>query len=455
MVVSVEIGGKQIPKTLEAELVNIRDRVAQLTKQYKTLSAWGRPYLFSIDEVATIYYVNNVLGVSLDRLSNFLGVDKTSLYKIIRKIDGEHRVSYYDVKEAKVITTNITPEELITKIEEKLNISTKSKISDPLASSIIRKFMTEDIEKRAKVVGHNPTLNEKQKKEVLKIVKDLMNYFNDVGKVSNPDMWEEREIEKALWEVYKEYPKVSRAMIILRRVPEWKNWFEGKIGAVTKRVNPKMSVIYYSDYVKIKDKYLRGLLNEDEFLIIWLHLTTGAREGYTLYSKDMDLDNESVKSSLVGLKWENLSKVGNTYILKVWESKTSKWWSTDLSWLDEEIIPILLKYSREKGSIVKSITGLKTVGEFVDYYRDVLQKISKMLELPFILKPHDIRRSHISILAELGVPLELAVSGHMDFGVGWEDLKTAVVFYLRFSKYVKQQIMKNIQLRKEELKMST
>jgi hypothetical protein len=52
-----------------------------------------------------------------------------------------------------------------------------------------------------------------------------------------------------------------------------------------------------------------------------------------------------------------------------------------------------------------------------------LKKISNLLGLGFTLVPHDMRRSHISILAELGVPLEIAVSGHMDFGVGWEDLK--------------------------------
>jgi hypothetical protein len=85
----------------------------------------------------------------------------------------------------------------------------------------------------------------------------------------------------------------------------------------------------------------------------------------------------------------------------------------------------------------------------------VLEKISKLLNLPFKLVPHDMRRSHISILAELGVPLEIAVSGHMDFGVGWEDLKTAVVFYLRFSRYVKQKVMEQINQRKKEIETLT
>jgi len=85
-----------------------------------------------------------------------------------------------------------------------------------------------------------------------------------------------------------------------------------------------------------------------------------------------------------------------------------------------------------------------------------LRRISKLLELPFELKPHDLRRSHISILAELGVPMEYAISGHMDFGVGWEDAKTALVFYLRFSKYTKQLLMQKIEeTKKKILEMSS
>jgi hypothetical protein len=73
------------------------------------------------------------------------------------------------------------------------------------------------------------------------------------------------------------------------------------------------------------------------------------------------------------------------------------------------------------------------------------------LNLGFELTPHDIRRSHLAILAEFGVPLEVACGGLMDLGVGWEDLKTAYVFYLRYSKYAKQKVMETIQARKKEI----
>ena len=203
--------------------------------------------------------------------------------------------------------------------------------------------------------------------------------------------------------------------------------------------------------ISLKQLVKEGKLSDAEMLLVWLHITTGAREGYTLYPKKAPLDSQEVKSSLVGLKWENMSKVGDTYILKIYESKTEKWWTCDLSWLDSELLNILLKYARDKGSIIKTLTGCETVGDFVKYYHKLLKKVSELLNLPFKLVPHDLRRSHISILAELGVPMEYSISGHMDFGVGWEDAKTAVVFYLRFSKYTKQLLMQQIEERKKLL----
>jgi hypothetical protein len=43
----------------------------------------------------------------------------------------------------------------------------------------------------------------------------------------------------------------------------------------------------------------------------------------------------------------------------------------------------------------------------------------------------------------------------MDFGVGWEDLTTAIIFYTRFSKYTKQRILEQAQKIKEQIAQST
>lgn len=439
----MRLGSKEIPKSLEPILIRVRDRVRDLVKQYKSLARWGRPYFFSLEEVATVVWLNEKLGVSLDRLSKFLGVDKTSLYKVMRRIE-QGRVSYYDPDSRRVVTEQKSKQDLIQLIEEKLGSSARARITDPFQSAIIRDFWVSDIPKRAKIAGKPAYLSEEHKKETLRVVRKLMAYFAQTGYPTNPDLWEEKEVEKALWAVYKEYRKVARAMIALRRVPQWSTWFKGKIGAVTKRITPKMTALFYEDYLRLKKLWKEGKLSDAEFLVIWLHITTGAREGYSIYSEAADLDDPEVKSSLTGLKWENLRKVGDTYIIEIYESKTETPWTCDLSWLDEEPLNVLLKYAKDRGSIIKTLTGLETVGQFMRWYNKLTDKVSKLLNLPYKLRPHDMRRSHISILAELGVPMEYALSGHMDFGVGWEDAKTALVFYLRFSKYTKERLKKQM-----------
>jgi integrase len=192
--------------------------------------------------------------------------------------------------------------------------------------------------------------------------------------------------------------------------------------------------------------------------VIWLHIVTGAREGYKsedVKSKKVDVDE--VKTSLIGLRWENIEFVGNVPVLKIYENKTKTWWRCDLTWLDSEVSEYFIKkYYKPSGSIIKTLLGKDslTVLEFVKWYFKLMRKISKLLNLHFELHPHDMRRSHISILAELGVPMEISCGGLMDFGVGWEDLKTALTFYTRFSRYAKAKIFEIMNTRKAEIESS-
>jgi integrase len=441
----LELGGKPVPKPLADRLVVVRDRVSELTRKYKSLANWGRPYLVNVEEVAVIYYVNEVLGVSLDRLAHFIGVDKTALYKLVKRVAEENKVTIYNEKEGRIEVITVRPEELKGIAESLLGVTTKARIQDPFQSTIIKSFWERDIPKRTKIAGKPAYLDIEDKKETLRVVRRLMEYFDSKGLPTNPDLWEEVEVEKALWEIYKEYPKVAAAMIALRRVPEWSRWFEGKIGAVTKRINPQSRAIFYEDYLKLKKLWKEGKLEESEFLVLWLHLVTGAREGWEVKGVSLRMPLEEAPSSLVGLKWENYDT--KLRILKVYESKTNKWWETDVTWLDPEVVPVFEKHYREKGSVVGSITGKKTIGEFQRWYTKTLSKVSELLNLPYRLIPHDIRRSHISILAELGVPLEVACGGLLGFGVGWEDLKTAYIFYLRFSRHLKERVLNEIRER--------
>lgn len=449
----MELGGKPVPKLLEPYLIRLRDRVRELKERYGSLARWGRPIFESIDEVAVLFWLNEKMGISLDRIASFIGIDKTTLYKVYKKVH-QGVVAIYDREENRVKQVQVNVNDLINMVEEILQPSAKQKIKDVFQSDIIKRFWEQKIPKRAKIAGKPSYLSDKEKLKVIRIVERIMQWLkeNKPDYPTNPDFWEESVVEEALWAIYKgDYRRVANAMILIRRVPEWSGWFKGKIGAVTKRVNPSMKVIYYEDYLRLKHAWRSGKLSDAEFLVLWLHITTGAREGYTLYTDSTPLENPEVKSSLVGLRWENLSKVGDTWILKIYESKTEKWWTCDLSWLDEEPLTSFLRYAKDRGNIIATITSLKTVGEFKKWYRRTLKKVSEILKLPFVLNPHAMRRSHISILAELGVPMEFAISGHMDFGVGWEDAKTALIFYLRFSKYTKKLIREKMDALKREI----
>jgi Phage integrase family. len=270
---------------------------------------------------------------------------------------------------------------------------------------------------------------------------------------SNPDFWDKETLLRLIDLAYGNVDKkVKRTKIkMLRRIPQFRQWLEGLVGAEKKHVEPKTTALFYEDYLRIKELWKKGLISTEDFLVIWLHIVTGAREGWDseITKPNDDLDN--AKTSLVGLRWENLEFVADTVILKVYEHKTQKTWRCDLKWLDPEIVPIFLRYRKESGSIIKTLTKCKTVKEFERYYRRLLKRVSELLNLPFTLKPHDMRRSHISILAELGIPMEIAVSGLMDFGVGWEDLSTALIFYTRFSRYVKEKLLEEAEKRKREI----
>jgi len=443
----------KIPQICYEQFNQVRNFVNDIIAKYKSLSNWGKPVFTSEMQIACMIWVNERLGIGLQVIANMLGLDKTTLYKLYKKIEETSKFNIYDINTKTIVTIQKSKLDLLQLVEETLQPKAKVVISDLMESAIIREFIAKPIKKRKKVAGHPDTLSDREKAKAMTVVRKLFQYFVEKSMATNPDVWTEDDVEKALFEIYRnDFAKVRRSMKYLRMIPAWSKWFEGKIGAEDKFANPIPRHITYEHYLEIKDLWKRGVLTDEEFLTIWLHLTTGAREGWNTLTQTESTNLEDAISSLVGIKWEKLHYVGGTWILEVYESKTAKSWSVDLSWLDSEPIEILIKkYRKERGSIIESITGLKKIGEFKDFYVKTLEKISELLNLGFKLVPHDIRRSHLAILAEFGVPLEVACGGLMDLGVGWEDLKTAFKFYLRYSRYAKQKVYETITTRKKEI----
>jgi DNA-binding MarR family transcriptional regulator len=444
----------KIPQICLNELNNVRNFVNDIIKKYGSLAKWGMPVFTNELQIACVLWVNDRTGLGLQQIAKMVGLDQTTLYKLKQKIEQKGMFNIYDPNTRSMVTIQKSYYDLLQLVEEKLQPKAKAMITDLLESAIIREFLSKEIPKRRKTKGHKSTLSPKDKQNTIRVVRRLIEYFAQNSMTTNPDTWQEGDVEKALFEIYKgDYSKIRIAMKFLRQVPQWGNWFSGKIGAETSYAKPIPRHITYEHYLRSRELWKEGKLSDAEFLVIWLHLTTGAREGWKTVTQTESTPLEDAVSSLVGLKWEKLYRVGDTWILEIYESKTAKYWTCDLSWLDAEPIEALLKYRKERGSIIASITGFKTVFEFRKFYEKVLAKVSKLLNLGFELTAHDIRRSHLAILAEFGVPLEVACGGLMDLGVGWEDLKTAYVFYLRYSKYAKQKVMETIQSRKKEIEV--
>lgn len=443
-----EISFTQIPRPITHVFFSLRDRILDIKKKYKTLANYGFPPYESLEEIAVIYGLIEFYGFDYNTIARELGLDKTSIYRLMKRIRTKGVVQIYDKQEGKAKAVEVSHNELMDIFNElRQSKGAKKDLADITQSKIIQEWLKNPVKRASKSLVRK-TLSQRQIKTTLRVIRDVAELMKKEGLPSNPDLWQEDDVRKVLEKYINDINKLRFYKMMLRRV--WNNWFEGEIGAVTKFIKPKETVLYYEDYLKIKKLFNEGKIPKEVFVIVSLHITTGAREGISTN------DN----SSLWGITWDNVvirnERVETIYI---YESKTLKTWSLKfVDWLEPELPKLLYEYFNKrkdnKERVVTTITGIDNKTRFFSWYKKWLKKISEMLNLPFKLTPHDMRRSHISILAELEVPLEIAVTDN-GFGVGWEDLKTAVLFYLRFSKRRIERTLQQIQAIKKEIEAST
>jgi len=444
-----EISWTQIPRPIQQVFFSLRDRILEIKKKYKSLANYGYPPYESIQEIAVIYGLIEFYGFDYNTIARELGLDKTSIYRLMKRIRTKGVVQIFDRQEGKAKAVEVNHNMLMDIFNElREGKGMKKDLADITQAKVIQEWLKNPVKRASKSLVKK-TLSERDIRLTLRTVQRVAELMKQEGYPSNPDLWEESTVRQVLEKHITDIKKLRRVKMILRRV--WNNWFEGELGAATKFINPKETVLYYEDYLKIRKMYKEGKIPKEVFTIIALHITTGAREG---------LKASEEKSSLWGLTWNNMvirnEKVETIYI---YESKTLKTWTLKfVDWLEPDLPKLLYEYFNKRKDnnekVVTTITGINNKTQFFKWYKQWLKKISEMLKLPYTLKPHDMRRSHISILAELEVPLEIAVTDN-GFGVGWEDLKTAVVYYLRFSKRRMERVLQQIQSIKREIEATT
>ena len=490
------------PSEVKQVLFTIRERVEQIKKQYGSMRRYGKTPIETKTELAIIYYlIKNEL--STRQLGKILGVQYVTVFRWKQAI--EEKGEFYIAGEKQ----EVDPNELLELAKEIFNPKAKKWVKSILDSAVIQEFVKNPV-KRQKSSKHgqyytrrevNNTL--RQVAELSKFIKQNKDQLERILKqpvTNNPDYWTE-DFARSVIDIYcsQKHSESFKIMVCkrnmklyMRRIPKWKDWFSGEIGSVKGVIRPKEATMYLEHYYKLKkiaqesdDPELKAL-----YLIVALHLWTGAREGYgSLRNKlerleatgikvknnklsKIDLDDPIVDTSLIGIKWKNakFDSQGNLIGFDVYEEKTKKTWTLSIQWLDDDISRLLLEVyeqtarKRRIDSVVKSIlvhyevdppkSKIWSVETFMRWYQKKVREISELLRLPWKLTPHRIRSGHIAILAELRIPLEMALS-NTGFGVGWDDMSTAIIFYLRFSQrllkdyikqaeQIKQQILKEI-----------
>jgi len=474
-----------LPKPVQDRLIQIRDRIKELKRKYESLARYGYPILESEDEVIALIYAVKFGNMSIHELANTFNVEKMTVYRWFKNYEKKGCFRIY--KDGKVQEVCITPDEVKKVVEEDwLKPSTKKYINEVYESKCVQEFLKNPM-KRSLVAPdiHGEKLSTKKVNIILTRLAKVVRYINEHKKElkdlpSNPDEWDKKH-ESMLLDVITKVASMSvkkdRGLIGIRRLVrsylislralpclEEKKMFKGKVGSATKVAIPIEETLFLDHYLKLKRILFKNGNNEDKafFTIMFVHIWTGAREGWSSLSaisritgrsekelEHADLDDPDITVGLIGLKWNKaIWEKGKLMGFRIFESKTGDEWVLRYRWLDEEMsdhLERIYEYAKSKGidSVVKSIlmyyrvkpyNGAWSVNAFKRWYKKRVKEIPKLLgENWRDFTPHRLRSAHISILAELRIPLEIVLS-NVGFGSGWFDLNTARIYYLRFSQ---------------------
>jgi len=503
--------GVNPPEPVAKKLYEIRDRVLEVRKKYGSLANYGYPIIQSVDEAIAIVYTTRVLGITETELARMLGLDKTTTFKWLKAYDEGRGITYYDVNDKKIKSFTLSIDEVSKVVEEWLKPKASRIIKDITQSSVVQEFLRNPV-KIQKSSKHGSRYTISQINETLRALSDVVSYINvnkekiertlNVEVSSNPDYWDNEDVVIQVVQMYcneketepKKQLRCKRTYLqMIKRIPKFREWFKGSIGSVKNVLTPKESTLYYEHYLKLKKLAEQG---DNELKAFWLiaglHIETGAREGWDsainkcerelasgvdIKAKygvstcnevvNLDLDSDLVSSSLIGIKWDNAiwSSTGELLGFRVWEEKTQKEWELRVAWLDEDIHKKLKEiYTWNNGkhkSVIKTILNYYgvmnnklTISKFQNWYSKMVHKLKDLLNLPWDLTPHRLRSAHISILAQFRIPMELVLvsSANTGFGVGWDDITTATIFYLRYSQALVEEYIKQAETIKERYK---
>ncbi|MEM2287915.1 MAG: hypothetical protein QW503_02385, partial [Sulfolobales archaeon] len=384
--------------------IKVLRRLQQRKFQLKELS--GRPLWESVEEVAIVYYMQKQ---NRSLTAKLLDVSEKTLERLNNSIEKDHKCPIFNPSLNTTVVVNVETGkliEMVTKAEEDIEeVLRRTEIDKKVLTrfTVVREFIENPVrvEQRSRYTKYT----ESQVNETLKALLDIILFLSknrDKYKVPlNPDMWtldHEDELYNAINALctakhgIKDEIKLRSCradyMIKLRRIKRFYDMglFRGRMGKVTSRIKPREEFLTLEQYRRLYEVYKNTNDHDYKawFEIMTFHLLTGAREGYEsvpaiierlkahgitqVGGKDIteineysiDLDEDIVKTSLIGIKWENFRWINGDFEIEIYEEKTSDVWKLLSCWIGEWFSNILKErheYAQKNNirSVVKTI----------------------------------------------------------------------------------------------------
>ena len=294
---------------------------------------------------------------------------KIDFKKILKEIDGEINL----VSEDSEIKVNLENEKSEIKKDEFLNLEKRIVKLETQINDL--KKNNPDSEVLDKILGNLNYLKTKIKKneKLLKnksLEKIILNFENEIKKVSNPKKWKKQHKIKEDSEIFNEFVDIKNIINVLIKEPEEKKKIEMKISEFSEKVNLREN----QKYIKKELEEFKKILNKSEKF-----------EGKSLIIKKVDEIEEmlgNVEVSEIKGKSEELNKMEKSIkkIKKEFEFRKIK--NKDLSlkekldevesFLESEEIPLELK------ELVTEIKGMLQKQENVKIPEELKGKIKEL-----------------------------------------------------------------------------
>jgi hypothetical protein len=96
-----------------------------------------------LEEIALTYYA--IKNTDISKVARTIGYEIPALWRIIAKIEKENKASYWDTKESKIVTVNVTPDKLLEIANELIKPKGKRIIPAVTDSAVIQEFLKNPI----------------------------------------------------------------------------------------------------------------------------------------------------------------------------------------------------------------------------------------------------------------------------------------------------------------------